>query len=245
MIWFACRQCGKQHGRPEASAGSLIFCECGHGNIVPWESTIAEPAAPLPAPAGPPPVPPPILEAVPLGEERIPSRPRRPTRRAEERRPEPRQVREEDRDPNYCFNHTALPAEHTCTDCGEHFCSHCVITFRGETLCGPCKNFRIRQVNKPPRVSVLAVVSVCLGLIFGPAALCLIPAGQSTELAPFVVLVILVQLLALILGGLALYKTEQEVQLRGKGLAISGVVMSGFGLVLSLAATVFSLLHWA
>ena len=54
MIWFACKQCGKRHGRAEHLSGTLVFCECGHGNRVPWSSTVAEPepeeAAPLPPP---------------------------------------------------------------------------------------------------------------------------------------------------------------------------------------------------
>ena len=51
MIWFTCKQCGKTHGRPENSVGSLVFCECGAGNTVPWESTVAEPEQPAAAPA--------------------------------------------------------------------------------------------------------------------------------------------------------------------------------------------------
>src|SRR5262249_16114600 len=46
MIWFSCKQCGKVHGRAENSAGTLVFCDCGQGNTVPWESTAAEPEEP-------------------------------------------------------------------------------------------------------------------------------------------------------------------------------------------------------
>jgi hypothetical protein len=45
MIWFPCKHCGKVHGRPENSAGTMIFCDCGQGVTVPWESTAA-PTAP-------------------------------------------------------------------------------------------------------------------------------------------------------------------------------------------------------
>src|SRR5262245_26495089 len=89
MIWFRCRQCGKHHGRDENLAGTLVFCECGRGNRVPWASTAEEPEGlpqevpPVPAPAPPaeenPPAPPP------------------PPRRA------PRPLRR--RDPAYCLNH--------------------------------------------------------------------------------------------------------------------------------------------
>ena len=44
MIWFTCKKCGKTHGRTETSAGTMVFCECGNGNTVPWESTAAPPA---------------------------------------------------------------------------------------------------------------------------------------------------------------------------------------------------------
>src|SRR6516164_6467007 len=53
MIWFACKQCGKRHGRGEHLAGTLVFCECGHGNRVPWSSTIPEPAPEPPPPREP------------------------------------------------------------------------------------------------------------------------------------------------------------------------------------------------
>ena len=49
MIWFSCPKCGKTHGRPENSAGTMVFCECGQGNRVPWESTVAEPPPQVPA----------------------------------------------------------------------------------------------------------------------------------------------------------------------------------------------------
>ena len=45
MIWFACKQCGKVHSRPESAAGAMVFCDCGQGCIVPWESTAPEPEA--------------------------------------------------------------------------------------------------------------------------------------------------------------------------------------------------------
>ena len=47
MIWFACKQCGKRHGRAESLVGTLVFCECGQGNRVPWASTVPEPEAPV------------------------------------------------------------------------------------------------------------------------------------------------------------------------------------------------------
>src|SRR5437879_5686099 len=113
MIWFACAQCGKRHGRPESAIGSILFCECGHGNRVPWESTAPppdpdeEPVVVLPS--GPPP-----LEAVPVGEERMP--PPRPAPRTRGRR-----------DPAFCFNHRDLVSEVVCEACTERFCGRCVV----------------------------------------------------------------------------------------------------------------------
>jgi hypothetical protein len=40
MIQFACKRCGKYFERPNEAAGTLVFCECGLGNRVPWESTL-------------------------------------------------------------------------------------------------------------------------------------------------------------------------------------------------------------
>src|SRR5271156_3655754 len=53
MIHFTCKKCGKTHSRPDSTGGTMIFCDCGHGNTVPWESTVAEPANPPMATSGP------------------------------------------------------------------------------------------------------------------------------------------------------------------------------------------------
>src|SRR5438876_4072272 len=45
MISFTCKQCGKVHTRPESAAGTMIFCTCGQGTRVPWESTAADPGS--------------------------------------------------------------------------------------------------------------------------------------------------------------------------------------------------------
>src|SRR4051812_28695655 len=103
MIWFACKQCGKVHGRPEASAGATVFCDCGQGNLVPWESTAAEPESAPVADA-------PALPALqPLTFEAPP----RPSDPGDE--PRPRRARER-RDPEFCFNHQRVPKVGTCAD---------------------------------------------------------------------------------------------------------------------------------
>src|SRR5262245_42491280 len=131
MIWFACKQCGKRHKQPEDAAGSLIFCECGQANRVPWESTVPAPQER----AG--------------GEERPRPRPQKWSDAAEEDEPEAaprsrtsRRPETRRRDSAYCLNHGEAPSEHTCPDCGEAFCARCLVEFQGQRLCAPCKNFR-------------------------------------------------------------------------------------------------------
>jgi hypothetical protein len=155
MIWFACKQCGKRHGRAESLVGTLVFCECGHGNRVPWASTVAEPE--IPAEPAPPPRP-------------RPPRPSPPDERRETDFPPPRRRPREPRRPNpkYCLNHDETASEHTCDACRCRFCAACVVTLQGQTLCGPCKNFRIRGLSRPARPSALGIVALVVALVSGP-----------------------------------------------------------------------------
>ena len=145
MIWFACKQCGKRHGRPDEAAGTVVFCDCGQGIRVPWTSTESADGPEPPA-----------------------------TQREDEwDRPQRRLQPAARHDPNYCLNHPDTASQHTCADCGEAFCADCVVALQGEMLCGPCKNFRIRSLHRPARPSGLAIGSLILGLIGGPFAYCL------------------------------------------------------------------------
>jgi hypothetical protein len=221
MIWFACKQCGKRQERPDSAAGSLVFCECGQGNRVPWESTVEAPELP-PEPA--PSVPPRRPRSADYDE---PERPRRP--RWHEPTP---------RDPAYCLNHQEVPYEQVCADCGEHFCSACTVTFRGKTLCGPCKNFRVSGVHRPLRVSAMAILSLVLALVGCPLACCLssAPVGalaQSTLLAVVLCAAgLVVPSTALLLGLLALRETDSNPRVGGRGLAIMGSATAVMGVVL-------------
>jgi hypothetical protein len=118
MIWFACKQCCKRHGRGEHLAGTLVFCECGQGNRVPWSSTAAEPEPEeaLPAPPLRPRAPRPTVDEKRSGPELL-----RPRRSRERRRP----------DPAYCLNHEEAPKEAMCAACHGSFCSACVVTLQG------------------------------------------------------------------------------------------------------------------
>jgi hypothetical protein len=243
MIWFVCKQCGKRHGRPEASVGALIFCECGHANVVPWESSVPEPeksAVPVPpplpelrpiplddAPAGrakPPALPPVLLggqlvEPIPLQHDDEPVRPRTRRRGAERLKP----------DPHFCLNHEERPSRHKCTDCGEAFCDDCVVVLRDTLLCGPCKNFRMRLEQRPPQLSGKALFSLFLGLTATPLAFVLFslttPLISLLALAP--------QGLALLLGVQSLRDTDTNPRLSGRGLAVSSVLTATLALAMT------------
>jgi hypothetical protein len=222
MIWFACAQCGKRQRRPDEEAGTLVFCECGHGNRVPWESTAAGEDLPPP----PPPRRRPMADEPPLAEmEEMP--PRCGRAEWEERR----------RDPSRCLHHPDVAAERTCEACGEGFCAACLVTLKGQTLCGPCKNYRVNCLNTPPRTSGLAITALVLGFVCGPLILCLIPGPSREPFAMFIGLLGFVgQVGALMLGALALYKIETAPRLQGQSMAITGMV-TGFVALVFLFAT--------
>lgn len=239
MIWFACKKCGKKHGRPENLAGTLVFCECSFGNRVPWSSTVAEPepdAIPVPIPVPPtPPSPPPRSRSYP--ERDRDDEPRRddhlPWRRHAPRRA----------NPNYCLNHDTVASEATCADCKAAFCSACVVTVQGQSLCGPCKNFRVRALNRPTRVSGMAIVSLVVGLVGGPVTFCLnlfsIGNQQTSPSAAVTVVLTLVGMIvptgALVLGWMALREMDVKSRTGGRSLALTGLTSGLVGVLWSLA----------
>jgi hypothetical protein len=229
MIWFACKQCGKRQQRPDAAAGSLVFCECGQGNRVPWESTVEPPAsAPEPEP-----------------EPRLPYPPRQPRfgEFDEPERPYRRRWREpEVRDPGYCFNHQNVHYEKVCGDCREHFCNECLVAFRGQDLCAPCKNFRVAGVNRPLSMSGMAIVSLVLALLGLPLGFCLSISGvasmnlSSPGLGLFLHAIgLVVPITALVLGLLALREIDSNPRVGGRGLAITGASAAVMGVIWSVA----------
>jgi hypothetical protein len=224
MISFACKQCGKQHERPDADAGSLVFCECGHGNRVPWEISPAEPepVAVVPVETS---APVDVLEAVPLEAER----PGRSSRRQDA----------VPRDPNFCFNHPETQRESTCADCGEAFCGDCVVSLQGQTLCGPCKNFRTRGWQRPARVSAWAVVAFASALLIGPVGFCLVSVGASREAPGFGYAGVLPALVVMALAVQALREIETNPRISGRALAITALVLA---LVSGILSVLFSIL---
>jgi hypothetical protein len=226
MIWFACKQCGKHHGRAESLIGTLVFCECGHGNRVPWASTVPEPEVPKePAPRPAP------RAALPADDDDRPPPmdfPRTQRRLRPFRRP----------DPNFCLNHDETAAEHTCDACRARFCSACAVTLQGKTLCGPCKNFRVRGLHRPARASALAIVALVLALVSGPVAFVLAMAGAQTSTGGSVVLGVVLCVVGLILPAAALVVSrfalrdvETKANVRGRSLAMTGLTTALVGVM--------------
>lgn len=229
MIWFDCKQCGKRHGRAESLSGTMIFCECGHGNRVPWTSTAPEPE-PVEAQAAP--VPPHELEP-----------------------PQPRRTREQRRiNPAYCLNHDETPSEAVCDACRGSFCAACVVRMQSQTLCGPCKNFLVRGRNRPTHLPGLAIVAAILALVgtLVCATLTYLAVGMGMVLengaiaaVVFCLIALLLPACDLVLGCLALRQIDSRANLGGRALAMTGVTAGLTGIVWSVAVAVFSIAkHW-
>ncbi|MCI0641149.1 MAG: hypothetical protein L0Y72_30815 [Gemmataceae bacterium] len=228
MIWFHCKQCGKVHGRPENSIGATIFCDCGQGLVVPWESTAPEPPAPTPTEA---PNLPPALKLDPVTfEMAAPPRERGssgPQRERDSSGSPPVRVRAKRRilrhDPHHCLNHENTTKQEACTDCGENFCADCLVQFQGQALCGPCKNFRVKNMQRDLPRSAWAIASVLVALVAGLLFFLILPTGlgglpwkSPILLAP--------QAAAIVLGIVALRDIERNDKLAGRSLALTGII---------------------
>jgi hypothetical protein len=236
MIWFTCKKCGKQHGRPESATGTLVFCECGHGNRVPWASTTAEPEVPEAQPV-------PAARPRPAPRPEVPLPPRAPDLTRPRRRvPEFRKV-----NPAYCFNHDETPSEKTCADCKVAFCSACVVELQGQPVCGPCKNFRLRGLSRPTRLAPMAVIALVVALASGPVAFCLpaIAAGSQVNGAGNAAVTAVVSLVGMVfpvvalwLAGKALREIEAKPQFGGRSLALTGAATGLLGVLWSATVAV-------
>jgi hypothetical protein len=235
MIWFTCKQCGKRHGRGEDLAGTLVFCECGLGNRVPWASTATEPEPEEAAPAQPP-------------------RPRRPRPMGDEDRPaaeflRPRRSRERRRpNPAYCLNHEETPKQAICDACRCSFCSACVVALQGQTLCRPCKNFRLGGLSRPLRLPPMAIVSFVLAFVCTLVSLilCFMAIGFTIRMEsgfavsiPCCVVALFFAAGELIVSGLALQQIDRQPSLGGRGLAMTGAMSGLTGVVWALALGAF------
>lgn len=244
MIWYACKQCGKRHGRAEHLSGTLVFCECGHGNRVPWSSTVAEPPPEEARPVPPSPPPPSRAPRPPLAEERPEPEFLRPRRTRERRRV----------NPNYCLNHDETPKEATCVACHAPFCSACVVALEGQTYCGPCKNFRFGGLSRPLRLPPLAIVAFVLALVSTVVSLllCFMAIGITLKAESGTAGAILICTIALffavgelVLSGVALRQIDRQSELGGRGLAMTGALAGLTGILWAFAIAGFILVRQA
>jgi hypothetical protein len=212
MIAFACKQCGKRYERPEETSGTLVFCACGAGTRVPYESSLPPMAQPL---------------------DPLPPRVERPAPRWDTGPAEPQPLRywgqQSTRDRSQCLNHGSVPAAHSCADCGEGFCASCAVAFQGSPRCGPCKNFRVRAVQRPPHVSVMAIFAPLIAIGAGGFWLFLLLFIAGLKLGPGAVagwgiIGLFPQLLAFTLAALAEMKIESSPRISGRSWAMTGMV---------------------
>jgi hypothetical protein len=227
----------------------MIFCECGSGITVPWESTSAEPAAATAseAPKGP------DLGPIQFDPVTIPTPPSAAAPKPgstyptgappalDEERPY-RRGRTEKRDPDYCFNHQRRPKADVCSECEQSFCADCLVKFQGVVMCGPCKSFCARRAELPPGASTIANASLIISLIAGPLMMCLLlmqPGSTGMQVLSW--LSLLPQVLALGLGVWALHDAEKERKGGGQWVALTGVTTASLTclmmLLLNLAAS--------
>jgi hypothetical protein len=103
------------------------------------------------------------------------------------------------------------------------------VTFQGTMLCGPCKNYRIRQKQRPPQVSVMAIFAPLIALIAGGIWLFVMlaaagaHAGRNTALS-LGGLGLLPQVFAMTLALLSLHAIETERNRSGREWAFTGLI---------------------
>jgi hypothetical protein len=122
------------------------------------------------------------------------------------------------------------------------FCAGCVVTIQGETVCGPCKNFRVRGLNRPSRVTALSVITLVVGLVSGPVSFCLgqftAANQQSNPSAAVVIMLTIVGLIlpaaALVLAHYALREMEKKANTGGRSFALTGAVTGLVGVLWAL-----------
>lgn len=254
MIWFACKKCNKRLSRPESQSGAMIFCDCGQSQLVPWSSTAPEgPSAPPAMPRPSVPVPP--ARSVP------PARPSRPVPRRDSRDDPPLEIPDAARsldlpgparkptilfgkvNPNYCFQHDEARSEVTCALCSLPFCKNCVVTLRGETVCGACKNFQLASLGRPLRVHPGARLALGVALAGGPAAFLLSLTGVGLAIgeglmgvaAALCLVAAVLPVLGISLSARALRGMEAK-QEGGHGLAAGGLCVGLMALFWCLGA---------
>jgi hypothetical protein len=228
MLWFACKKCGKVIGRPDSSAGALVFCDCGHGSRVPWESTAAAPKVEPQAPAQ-------ALDPIRFDPVREPA-----PAPSKERRPRNAPI-----DANSCFNHTSIDKAGVCTACGLSFCARCLTTFQNQALCTACKNYQTRILQRRPESSKLALVSFLLALAAGPIMITLVAMTRSRSSTNFLLLALLPPLFALTAGVMAMRWINRDSRRAGQHLAVSGISLAAVVGVMTTLMLLYGQKLWA
>jgi hypothetical protein len=135
-----------------------------------------------------------------------------------------------------------VPAQETCADCGETFCPRCLVEFQGQRLCGPCKDHRVRKLQRPPRIPGLAIGALAAGLGSAPLVFCItvvpLPSGNASAMLACAVVGMMIGAAALLLGLAGLRQAEAKPARGGQGLAMTGTACGVAGLLWSLSLAV-------
>ncbi len=198
---------------------------------MPWESTVAEPAAATSAVEDVP-----VLNLEPVTFDPAPAK-KRPLARRRKR------GRLERRDPQFCLNHDDVARQAACADCGESFCGGCLVHLGEAALCGPCKNYRVKSLQRAVPPSNLSIVSMLLTLLSAPVALALLPLGR-TGFPLFPLLALVPQALGVGLALLALRDSAQDPQTPGRSLAYTSMVGAGVATALVVLLTLYTPHSW-
>ena len=147
------------------------------------------------------------------------------------------------RDPQFCFNHQDVGRHTACAACGESFCEECLVALEGAALCGPCKNFRVKNLQRTVPPAKLAIVSVLIVFLTTPVILSLLP-GSRSGFPWWSLVAFLPQGLAGTLAILGLREAEKDPQATGRSLALSGLFGAGLTTVLIVLLTMYSPHRW-
>jgi hypothetical protein len=152
--------------------------------------------------------------------------------------------------PAFCLNHDETASTIACEACRQRFCAACVVTLEGKTLCGPCKNFRLRGLGRAAPVTAWAIIALIAALVSGPVAFGLnsyafLSHVASTGSAGQTVVLALVALLppggSLFLCFYALRDIDRRPSAGGRALALTGAAAAGLAMlcIVSTAALLF------
>src|SRR5262249_37864666 len=129
----------------------------------------------------------------------------------------------------------------------------CVVALQGKTVCGPCKNFRVRGLNRPMRVTPLSIITLVVGLVSGPITFCLglfTVVGQEKSPSTAVVIMLgviglILPVATLVLARYALREMERKANTGGRSFALTGAVSGLAGVLWVLTiSSIMVVKHW-